>query len=38
MAKSKKRKSGAASLIVMIVGFAVGILIGRGLEFDNDDE
>lgn len=38
MAKSKKKKNGMASLLIMVVGFAIGVLLGRGLEFDGDDE
>lgn len=37
MAKSKK-KNGMVSLLIMVVGFAIGVLLGRGLEFDEDDE
>lgn len=38
MARSKKKKNGMASLIIMVVGFAIGVLLGRGLEFDFEDD
>lgn len=36
--KSKKKSGGIASLLIMIIGFAIGILIGRWLEFDDFDD
>lgn len=36
MAKGKKH--GKAPLIVLIIGFALGFLFGRGLEWDFDGE
>lgn len=38
MARSKKKKNGMATLLIMVVGFAVGVLLGRGLEFDFEDD
>ena len=34
------KKHSGAPLIIMIIGFVIGVLIGRGLEwdFDTDDE
>ena len=37
MARSNKKHS-KAPLIVMIIGFAIGFLFGRGLEWDVDDD
>lgn len=37
MARSNKKHS-KAPLIVLIVGFAVGFLFGRGLEWDFDGD
>ena len=35
----KKSGSGAAALIVMVLGLLLGFIIGRGLEFyDRDDD
>lgn len=33
----KKRKS-ALWFVIMIIGFAIGLLIGRGIEFSDDDD
>lgn len=33
----KKRKS-ALWFVIMIFGFAIGLLIGRGIEFSDDDD
>lgn len=38
MAKSKKKGNGAVALIIMVIGFAVGFIFGRGLEFYDRDE
>lgn len=35
---SKAKKKGIAPLIIMVVGFVVGILIGRGLEVNCEDD
>lgn len=35
---SKSKKSGIAPLIVMAAGFLIGMVIGRGIEFKNDDD
>ena len=32
------KKHGIAPLIVMIIGFVIGVLIGRGLEWDFDGD
>ena len=32
------KKHGIAPLIVLIIGFAVGFLFGRGLEWEFDEE
>lgn len=34
---SKSGKKGGA-FIVMVIGFVIGLIIGRGLEFDHDDD
>ena len=38
MARSNKKRHGKASFIIMVIGFAIGLLIGRGLEWDNDED
>lgn len=38
MAKSKKKGSGALAFVIMVIGFALGVLLGRGLEFYDRDE
>lgn len=39
---SKSKNSGASSIIVVLVGFLIGLIIGRGFEFncydDEDDD
>lgn len=35
---SKSKKSGIAPIIVMLAGFLIGIIIGRGFEFKDDDD
>ncbi len=35
---SKSKKSGIAPLIVMLVGFLIGMVLGRGIEFNSDDD
>ena len=37
MAKTA-RKHSKAPLLIMIIGFAIGILLGRGLEWDDDGD
>lgn len=38
MARSTKKRHSKTSFIIMVIGFAIGLLIGRGLEWDNDED
>lgn len=38
MKKSNKKSNGVLSLVIMVLGFAIGVLIGRGLEFSDDED
>lgn len=38
MKKSKKNEGGALALVIMVIGFAIGFVFGRGLEFYDRDE
>ena len=38
MCKSCKKSKGILAFAVMIVGFIIGLFIGRGLEWDNDED
>lgn len=38
MGNSKKNNGGALALVIMVIGFAVGFIFGRGLEFYDRDE
>lgn len=33
-----KKKKSALWFVIMIIGFAIGLLIGRGIEFSDDDD
>ncbi len=35
--KSCKKNNGWVSLVIMVVGFAIGVLIGRGLDWGEDE-
>lgn len=38
MARSTKKHHSKASFIIMVIGFAIGLLIGRGLEWGDEDD
>lgn len=38
MARSTKKRHGKASFIIMVIGFSIGLLIGRGLEWNDEDD
>ena len=33
-----KKKKSALWFVIMIIGFAIGLIIGRGIEFPDDDD
>lgn len=34
----KKSRKSALWFVIMIIGFAIGLIIGRGIEFSDDDD